>query len=194
MTTEDHPRHDQEDLTEEHSFDVLARSLADGTLSRQRALKLVGAAVLGSALSIFTLPDDAHARRHKKKKHRHTTPPPPPAPPGTCAHFASNCCDPAGTPNGTPCTLGKCLCQGPEVCFADKCCTTIGATCNPFAAPSECCSGSVCLLQVGGACCIPGGGHCAPGTLSCCNGGPPPLLEVLEYAPTLKHARKRTFC
>jgi hypothetical protein len=46
MPTEDHHRFEQEDLTEEHSFDVLARSLADGTLSRQRALKLVGAAIL----------------------------------------------------------------------------------------------------------------------------------------------------
>jgi hypothetical protein len=46
MTTEDDPRFEQEDLTKEHSFDVLARSLADGTLSRQRALKLVGAAIL----------------------------------------------------------------------------------------------------------------------------------------------------
>ncbi len=40
----------RERLTEEDSFDDLARGLATGTLSRGQALKLVGAAVLGAAL------------------------------------------------------------------------------------------------------------------------------------------------
>jgi hypothetical protein len=46
MPIEEQPRYDQGDLTEEHSFDALARSLADGTLSRKRALKLVDAVLL----------------------------------------------------------------------------------------------------------------------------------------------------
>jgi hypothetical protein len=40
----------REDETGEHSFDELARGVADGTLSRSRALKAVGAAVLGGLL------------------------------------------------------------------------------------------------------------------------------------------------
>jgi hypothetical protein len=40
MSTEEHPRYDEEDLVEEHSLDLLARSLAEGTLSRQRALQV----------------------------------------------------------------------------------------------------------------------------------------------------------
>jgi hypothetical protein len=54
----------REDETGEHSFDELARGVADGTLSRSRALKAVGAAVLGGLLSIFALPSrDADAAR-----------------------------------------------------------------------------------------------------------------------------------
>ncbi len=44
-----------EDMTEEYSFDELARGLATGTLSRRKALKLVGAALLGGALGFFSL-------------------------------------------------------------------------------------------------------------------------------------------
>jgi hypothetical protein len=35
----------------EHSFDELARGLASGTLSRRKALRLMGAALVGSALA-----------------------------------------------------------------------------------------------------------------------------------------------
>ena len=34
--------------TQKHSFDELAKGLADGTISRRRALKLIGTAVLGA--------------------------------------------------------------------------------------------------------------------------------------------------
>lgn len=51
----------REELTEERSFDELTRGLASGTISRGRALKLVGAAFLGGALSIFSMPGEAHA-------------------------------------------------------------------------------------------------------------------------------------
>jgi len=40
----------REDTTEELSFDVLAKGLASGTISRRRALKLVGAAILGGGV------------------------------------------------------------------------------------------------------------------------------------------------
>lgn len=38
------------DVAEKHSFDELAKGLADGTISRRRALKLVGSAILGAGL------------------------------------------------------------------------------------------------------------------------------------------------
>ncbi len=59
----------REDETGEHSFDELARGVADGALSRSRALKAVGAAVLGGLLSIFALPSrDADAARRRLLK------------------------------------------------------------------------------------------------------------------------------
>jgi hypothetical protein len=58
-----------EDETGEHSFDELARGVADGTLSRSKALKAVGAAILGGLLSIFALPSrDAEGARRRLLK------------------------------------------------------------------------------------------------------------------------------
>ncbi len=42
--------------TQEYPFDELARGLASGELSRGKALKLMGAALLGGALGFFSLP------------------------------------------------------------------------------------------------------------------------------------------
>ena len=39
-----------EEMTEEYSFDELARGLASGTISRRKALKLVGSAILGAGV------------------------------------------------------------------------------------------------------------------------------------------------
>jgi hypothetical protein len=64
------PREGEEVEAAEHSFDDLAKGMASGTLTRSRALKLTGAAILGSALSIFAIPDEAEARHRKKKKKR----------------------------------------------------------------------------------------------------------------------------
>jgi hypothetical protein len=54
MAAEDLPRedHDQEDITEQHSFDELARRLASGTVSRRSALRLLGGALLGGAVNV----------------------------------------------------------------------------------------------------------------------------------------------
>jgi hypothetical protein len=52
--------------TEKHSFDELAKGVADGTISRGRALRPVGAAVLGGVLSIFALSQGAEAARRRK--------------------------------------------------------------------------------------------------------------------------------
>ncbi len=51
---------DQEDITEEHSFDELAKGLADGSLSRRRALKVLAGALLGGSF-LALLPGAASA-------------------------------------------------------------------------------------------------------------------------------------
>jgi len=61
----------------EAPFDDLSRGMADGTISRSRAIKLAGAALVGSALTLF-LPDAAegleleaeHRRRRRRRRRR----------------------------------------------------------------------------------------------------------------------------
>jgi hypothetical protein len=60
---------DYPSLEQERSFDELAKGVAEGTISRGKALKSVGAAILGGVLSIFTLPSrDAEAARRRLLK------------------------------------------------------------------------------------------------------------------------------
>jgi hypothetical protein len=57
----------REDETGEYSFDGLAKGVADGSLSRSKALKAGGAAIFGGLLSIFALPSrDADAARRRR--------------------------------------------------------------------------------------------------------------------------------
>ena len=62
MPAEELPReiHDQEDTTEEHSFDELAKGLANSNLSRRQALKVLLGALLGGSL-LAMLPGTAKA-------------------------------------------------------------------------------------------------------------------------------------
>jgi hypothetical protein len=89
MPAEELPRaiHDQQDTTEEHSFDELAKGLADSTVSRGRALKMFTGALLGASL-LALIPRVAGAsdgsqggggsiggggggrRRHKRRRRR----------------------------------------------------------------------------------------------------------------------------
>ena len=57
-------RYDEEDITEEYSFDELAKGMAEGTLSRRRALKTVAGAILGGSLlaSFLVKPTPAKAQ------------------------------------------------------------------------------------------------------------------------------------
>ena len=47
---------------DERSLDNLAMGMSEGTITRGRAIKLVGAALLGSALSVFAGAEVADAR------------------------------------------------------------------------------------------------------------------------------------
>jgi hypothetical protein len=141
MPDEDHDHHDhKEEIVEEHSFDVLARSLADGTLSRQRALKLVGAAVLGGALSFFALPNEAEARRHKKKRHR---------PAGPTCFPTGTACSSFCTPGTTCAACCSGLCGTLGTCVN---CSPNGAACAAFCPAGTCpfCCSGMCGGVVGG--------------------------------------------
>ncbi len=55
----------------EHSLDGVARGMADGTLTRGRAIKLAGAALVGSALALFGAEDaDAATLREQRRRCR----------------------------------------------------------------------------------------------------------------------------
>jgi hypothetical protein len=59
----------RESETGEYSFDELAKGVAEDTISRGKALKSVGAAILGGGLSILALPSrDAEAARRRQLK------------------------------------------------------------------------------------------------------------------------------
>jgi hypothetical protein len=66
---------------EEPSFDELAKGRADGAMSRDRALKLVGVFLLGTGLTGL-FPDLARAKR---RHHRHRVAPPPICGPSGCS-------------------------------------------------------------------------------------------------------------
>jgi hypothetical protein len=60
---------DYPSLEEERSFDELAKGVAEGTISRGKALKAGGAAIFGGLLSIFASPPrDAEAARRRLLK------------------------------------------------------------------------------------------------------------------------------
>jgi hypothetical protein len=77
------------------SFDDLTAGLADGTITRSRAIKLAGAALLGGALTVLWPgeADAANRRRRRRKKRRRrrrkaqVTPPLTPVVPGVPAVF-----------------------------------------------------------------------------------------------------------
>jgi hypothetical protein len=58
------------EASKEHSLDDLARGLASGTISRRKALWLLGAGLLSSTPLMMLFSENAEARRHGKKKKR----------------------------------------------------------------------------------------------------------------------------
>jgi hypothetical protein len=54
----------------EHSLDGLARGMADDTITRGRAIKLAGAALLGSALALFSAEGEADAQNLRRRRRR----------------------------------------------------------------------------------------------------------------------------
>lgn len=81
MPPEDLPRRyddDQQDTVEEYPLDELAKALADGTIPRRRALKMLAGALLGSSLLALFLPGAAawanveqHIGGGGRRRHHH---------------------------------------------------------------------------------------------------------------------------
>jgi hypothetical protein len=109
----------EEGWVEEHSFDGLAKEVADGTLTRSKALKYVGAALLGT-LGLGSLPGVAEGGKKKggKKKGKKKKPTcPAPCCGGNLTNHLNQFCP--GKPPGTD---------------ANGCCAT-----NFFCCPFACC-------------------------------------------------------
>jgi hypothetical protein len=137
---------------DEHFFDDLAKGLEDGTISRRRALKLVGAAALGAAL-IPVMPKQAEAlsRGARRRCHRKGGVP---LEKGNC-HCAENCAGP--TINCQDNTVCECF----ETAEGTGFCTDLrsalqGAGCSSSA---DCAAfaGTRCIFARG---CTGAGGRC----------------------------------
>ena len=132
MTTEEHPHHEsvpqEEEVVEEHSFDTLARSLADETLSRRKALKLVGAAILG--FGSFGLLGGVAGAAPPLGKGKCKTPP-----------FTTKCSKGKCVDTSTdPSNCGSCGNQCPPEasgCSGGNCCTPAGV-CVGHSVPADC--------------------------------------------------------
>jgi hypothetical protein len=128
----------------EHSFDELTRGLASGSISRRKAIRLMGAALVGGTLASF--PGGAWAAKGGRS---------------SCAKFCQSlfgantpeeaeCVSAARTGQG-PCftcttetgcgpNFTKPTCsEGPYSCDRCSCCTSIAGSCG---SNGECCSGN----------------------------------------------------
>jgi hypothetical protein len=123
----------------EGSFDELAKGLASGTVSRSKALRLMGAALVGGALASF--PGAAWAAR-------------PECPSGV--RCKGQCC-----PEGATCEKGA---GGGCTCPSDT--TNCGGVCTDLLASDSNCGscGNACVT---GASCVAGGCQCPSGQLEC---------------------------
>src|SRR5688500_2504247 len=105
----------------ERSFDELTRGLASGTLSRRRALRLMGAALVGGTLASLGIGEAA-------------------ADPPGCKRKGKNC------KRDTQCCSGVCSNGTCATCPADR--VLINDTCVKICAGSEDCAGGRCLCAV----------------------------------------------
>jgi hypothetical protein len=154
MTTEDSLPHDQEDITEEHSFDELAKGLSNGTLSRGKALKLLGATLFGSVLMPL-FPEQAQALTNTERRR--------------CTMQGGTVCS-SGTrasevccPSGETCVNGAC-CPSTQAC-GSACCQSDQSCVNGACCPSTQACGSACCQS---------DQSCVNGTCSTPESPPPP--------------------
>jgi hypothetical protein len=130
-------------MTEENrasSFDELTRGLASGTLSRGRALRLMGAALVGGTLASLGI-GEAGADLCKRA--------------GKACKKNTQCCSGncVNAPTGTcaACPSGQVLCNGN--CVSNSCLANSGQVFNSSTCQCECPSGRVLLSN--GTCATP---------------------------------------
>jgi hypothetical protein len=127
------------------SFDALAKGLASGEVSRRKALRLMGAALLGGTLA--SMPGVAFARPTPIRGGK-----------GPCLEGRTNCRGQCVNLNLDENNCGQCanVCSSPEECINGTC----RAPCTPDTCPNGCCDAN---------------GVCQPGTATseCGFGGEP---------------------
>jgi hypothetical protein len=166
--------------TGKHSFDELAKGLAGGTVTRGQAMKLVGAAILGTTLtSLFTRQASAQSVSCPEDLE----------PCGnTCCGVTEECC--GGTICCGPteeccagvccepdkvCVDGQCVCAAGSIPCGSTCCNAVTEICvdgqcrNPFC---ESCAGQCCQVVDGSvlidqACCTTGDSTCTRAGVGC---------------------------
>ena len=165
---------------EERFFDDLARGPADGSVTRGRALRLMGAAVVGGALGPVGIgeagADPPGCKRNGKACTRNdqccsqncssgscqaqsTTTTTTTSTSTTLTSAAPMCIPNNGTCNtDNQCCTGICNIVSVGICFS---CREAGGSC---AAGEPCCAGGIC--RVNGTCCLPAGGVAASPTLT----------------------------
>src|SRR3954470_17669338 len=137
MEENQHPEgFNRKDVPNEHAaFDELARGLADGTVTRRRVLKLMGAALLGglgAMVGLGTLTDDADAKKRKrkrKKKASSTSVCGPTTCPGCCS---AGSCVQLAQQSATVCGRGGGACVA---CAAGRACVDGACTSSPGPPP-----------------------------------------------------------
>jgi hypothetical protein len=126
---------------EEGFFDDLARGLADGTLTRGKALRLMGAALVGGSLGSLGIHEAGADPPGCKRSGKHCTRDP-------------QCCGSLVCVSGT--------CQTPTTTTTETPTTTTTET--PTTTTTETPTTTTTPM------CIPNGGTCSPGGTPCCSG------------------------
>jgi hypothetical protein len=128
----------------ERSFDELAIGLSSGTLSRGKALRLMGAALVGSTLGLLGMGGIAAADEECKRN-------------GKKCKKNRQCCSGICTSSGTcqSCNPGSsCGPGGIGTCFANASGTGTTCSCAGTCVTScdSCSASEVCIVAAGGAC------------------------------------------
>ena len=175
--------HTSLDATDASSLDDLAKGLASGNLSRRKALRMLGAALVGGALA--SVPSVAFAAPCRSPRIKCA---------GQCCAEGVTTCQGTGRnrtcgsapvvcPTGQEACGGQCVdtttdlancggcgnaCAGGTACQGGVCVSGVGGTCtsNNHCATGTTCQNGTCLVSLGGTC--TGNAQCATGT---CEGG-----------------------
>ena len=126
--------------TSNHSFDELTRGLASGSISRGRALRLMGAALVGGTLGSLggvAAADDECKPLNKKCRKNHQ------CCSGNCDTTSRTC---ACQSNGGPCASNSQCCSGN--CAGGTCAAACLPDCEPCTEGSQCCGGACVKFDV----------------------------------------------